>query len=78
MRREHRNAGLSAKLLDVAVDYAKRNGARVIEGYPIDTSVGETTPNDLYHGAFSTFAAAGFEEVARPKPNRPIVALEVV
>lgn len=77
VRREHRNEGLNAELLDVAVDYAKRNGARVIEGYPIDTTAGKTTPNDLYHGALSTFERAGFHVVARPKPDRPIVALDV-
>ncbi|MFH8252936.1 GNAT family N-acetyltransferase [Microbacterium sp. B2969] len=77
VRREHRNTGLNAKLLEVAVDYAKSSGARVIEGYPIDLAEGAKSPNDLYHGVFSTFQAAGFREVARPKPDRPIVALTV-
>lgn len=77
VRREHRNEGLNAKLLDVAVDYAKRNGARVVEAYPIDPTAGKKSPNDLYHGVLSTFENAGFREIARPKPDRAIVALDL-
>ncbi|WP_345802175.1 GNAT family N-acetyltransferase [Microbacterium sp. AZCO] len=77
VRREHRSAGLTAKLLDVAVDYARRQGARAIEGYPVDVAAGAKSPNDLFHGVLSTFTGAGFREIARPKPDRPIVALEL-
>lgn len=62
-------------LLDAAVAHARGHGARVIEGYPIDTDRGKTTSNELFHGALSTFLHAGFTEVARPKPARPIVSL---
>lgn len=75
VRRDHRGQGLARRLLDAAVDHARAHGARVIEGYPLDTDVGKTTSNDLFHGALSTFLAAGFDEVARPTPKRPIVSL---
>ncbi len=75
VRREHRAQGLNATLLDAAIAYARDGGARVIEAYPIDTSEGKTATNDLFHGALSTFEAAGFEEVGRPKAGRPIVSL---
>lgn len=77
VRREFRGEGLAGRLLDAAVAHARANGARVIEGYPVDTSTSKTSSNDLYHGALSSFAAAGFTEVARPVPNRPIVSLGV-
>jgi GNAT superfamily N-acetyltransferase len=78
VRREHRGRGLSANLLDAAVAFARDGGARVVEGYPIDLAEAPgTSPNDLYHGALSTFLAAGFEEVARPKPGRTVVALDL-
>ena len=78
IRREYRGAGLSAQLLDAAVAFAREQGARVIEGYPVDPHVGEKKPsNDLFHGVISTFRDAGFREVARPKPDRPVVALDV-
>ena len=77
VRREHRNQGLNAKLLDVAIDYARRNGARIIEAYPVDGDSGKHPVNDLYHGVLSTFERAGFREVARHKPDRPIVTLDL-
>lgn len=75
VRREFRGTGVGRRLLDAAVDHARRHAARVIEGYPIDVSIKKTSANDLYHGALSTFLAAGFTETARPTPSRPIVSL---
>jgi GNAT superfamily N-acetyltransferase len=68
-RKEFRGQGLAARLLDAAVDHARTHGARVVEGYPVDTSAGKTSSNDLYHGALSSFVDAGFVEVARPGPH---------
>jgi GNAT superfamily N-acetyltransferase len=76
VRKEHRKQGLNAKLLDAAVDFARKHGARIVEAYPIDPDAGaKKSANDLFHGVISTFENAGFTEVARPKPDRPIVAL---
>lgn len=77
VRKEHRNKGLNAALLKEAVDYARKSGARMIEAYPIDGSSGKHPVNDLYHGLLSTFENAGFREVARQKPDRPIVTLDL-
>ena len=75
VRKEFRRQGVSAALLDAAVGHARAHRARVVEGYPIDTTVSTASSNDLYHGALSTFLDAGFREVARPTPARPIVSL---
>ena len=77
VRREHRGTGLTARLLEAAVAHARDNGARIVEAYPVDTEIGKKPANELYHGVLSVFEAAGFEEVARPKPGRVIVALEL-
>ena len=78
VRREHRGEGLNARLLDAAVDFARAHGARVIEAYPLDPARGgKKSSNQLYRGTVSTFEDAGFREVARPKPDRAIVALEL-
>jgi len=78
VRREHRNQGLNAKLLDAAIDYARTSGARVIEAYPLDPDAGKKIPsNDLFHGVLSTFQEAGFREVSRPKPHLAIVSLDL-
>jgi GNAT superfamily N-acetyltransferase len=78
VRKEHRGQGLNARLLEAAIDYARKSGARVIEAYPLDPNAGEKIPvNDLYHGVLSTFEDAGFREVARPKPHLAVVSLDL-
>jgi GNAT superfamily N-acetyltransferase len=74
----HRRRGLATALLAGAVDLARRHGAAVVEGYPVDPAAQtQTTSSGLYHGAASTFAAVGFTEVARPTPARPVVRLTI-
>ena len=75
VRREHRGEGLNHALLDAAVDYARSSGARLIEGYPVDTGGEKQRTNDLFHGTLGTFLAAGFETQAEMKPGRTLVAL---
>ncbi len=44
---------------------------------PYDTSVAKVHTNQLYRGVLSVFESAGFREVARPKPDRAIVQLDL-
>ncbi len=67
-----RRRGLSTALLEAAVKFAGERGARVVEGYPIDSP--RPTPDAFaYTGLVSTFRRAGFREVARRSPTRPIM-----
>ncbi|MEV4687981.1 GNAT family N-acetyltransferase [Microbacterium sp. LWH3-1.2] len=78
VRKEHRNQGLNAMLLEAAIAHARESGARVIEAYPLDPDAGRKIPsNELFHGVLSTFEEAGFHEVARPKPHIAIVSLDL-
>lgn len=77
VRREFRGQGLNAQLLDAAVAFARDGGARVVEAYPVDPEDRKTSSNELFHGALSTFTAAGFRELSRPKPSRAIVGLTI-
>ncbi|MCH6229877.1 GNAT family N-acetyltransferase [Microbacterium sp. CFH 31415] len=78
VRKEQRGVGLNARLLDAALAFARDGGARVVEAYPVDPALGrKKSSNDLYHGVVSTFLSAGFREVARPSPDRPIMALDL-
>ena len=70
----YRGQGVARALLDAAIAYARRNGAQLIEGYPIDKP-GRSSDDAMWFGAKSMFDAAGFAEVARRKPQRPIVRL---
>jgi GNAT superfamily N-acetyltransferase len=73
---EHRHQGVAAAMLRGAIDYARRNGARILEAYPIDKA--ERGDDDwMWHGAKSMFDKAGFEVVARRKPHRPVVRLRL-
>ncbi|MBO1770137.1 GNAT family N-acetyltransferase [Agrococcus sp. TF02-05] len=78
VRREHRGSGLTDRLLRAAIDFARSRGARLVEGYPVDPATGRRkAANEPYRGVVSTFERAGFREVARPTPDRAVVALEL-
>lgn len=67
----YRRRGLSALLLRAAVEYATSQGAKGIEGYPVRLIKGEKDFS-AFTGAASTFAAAGFQEIAYRGGRRAI------
>jgi GNAT superfamily N-acetyltransferase len=74
----HRRKGVAAALLDAAVAFARDQGARALEGHPVDVSAragGRAAGAELYHGIASTFVAAGFDELGRTGPTRPVMRL---
>ena len=72
-----RGRGLPARLLEAAVRFAGSCGARIVEGYPIDTQGKRTGAAFLWHGTASSFLQAGFKEVARRSATRPIMRRSV-
>jgi GNAT superfamily N-acetyltransferase len=76
-RTEFRRRGVSGALAAAAVDFARRRGARAIEGYAMITAPGkEITWGELHVGSRSVFAAAGFREVAKPTLRRVVMRLD--
>jgi len=71
--REWRNRGLSAKLLRAAADFARRRGAKILEGYPVEVRKGRMPDAFVWTGLPGSFLRAGFREVARRSPVRPIM-----
>jgi GNAT superfamily N-acetyltransferase len=71
--RNERGGGIAAELLDAAVQFAAANGAEAVEGYPKDAEDGRRHANEMFVGSVSMFLAAGFEEVGRRAPTRPIM-----
>jgi hypothetical protein len=63
------------KLLTAAAKHARRHGARVLEGYPVAPRAGSMPDVFAFSGVEAAFLAAGFEEVARRSPTRPIMRL---
>jgi GNAT superfamily N-acetyltransferase len=73
----YRRAGVSCELLRAAAAHAAYNGARVLEGYPIEPRKSTMPDAFAWTGLASGFRRAGFKEVARRSPTRPIMRLEV-
>ncbi len=71
--KENRRQGLSGRLLAAAVDYVRRQGGRILEGYPVEPKKGRTADVFAWTGLASAFRHAGFREVARRSPTRPIM-----
>jgi len=69
-----RRRGVSAALVAAALDFARRRGARALEGYPMITTA--AIDEELHVGTLSVFLAAGFEEVSRPTARRAVVRVD--
>ncbi len=74
---EFRGQGVSRELLAGAIKYAKQRGVKLLEAYPIDKEAAPQAQSDWF-GSKAMFDEAGFDEVARRKPARPVVRLKVV
>jgi GNAT superfamily N-acetyltransferase len=71
--RGYRRKGITTQLLEAAIRFARRHSARIVEGYPIDTGGEKRNTVSVFTGVVSTFADAGFVEVERRSPTRPIM-----
>jgi GNAT superfamily N-acetyltransferase len=69
----YRGQGVARALLDGAIEFAARHGA-TLEAYPVDKPQ-RTSDDSMWFGAKSMYDDAGFNEVARRKPTRPVVRL---
>ncbi len=75
--RRCRQQGLSLQLLEAAVDYATSQGAKIVEGYPVEPTTANYPAVYAWVGLASTFKKAGFRECARRSPTRPIMRREI-
>lgn len=73
---EYRGQGVAQALLAGAVAYAKKHGAKLIEAYPVDKPA-RSKDDYMWFGAKSMYDKVGFFEVARRKPQRPVVRLRL-
>ncbi len=71
--KEYRQQGLSTELLKGAIDFAKKKGAKILEGYPVVPYSEKIPAAFAWTGFSSAFEKAGFHEVARRSKNRPIM-----
>jgi GNAT superfamily N-acetyltransferase len=73
---EYRGQGVARALLKGAIAYARTHGAAIVEAYPVDKA-DRSKDDAMWFGAKSMYDHAGFKEVARRKPARPVVRLEL-
>ena len=75
IKRPWRHKGVSTQLLKAATQFARKRGASIVEGYPLDPHPGKimATLAWAWPGMLPTFTRAGFKEVERRSPTRPIL-----
>jgi GNAT superfamily N-acetyltransferase len=73
--RKYRRTGLASKLLAAAAEYARKRGAKILEGYPVQPKRGAIADVFAFTGLAGSFRRAGFREVARRSATRPIMRL---
>ena len=73
--RPHRRKGVTVDLLRAAAGHAARRGASLLEGYPVEPRTGRLPDAFAWTGLPSAFRKAGFAEVLRRSPTRPIMRL---
>jgi len=77
IKKAYRRQGVSSQLLRAAVEFAAKQGARIVEGYPVEPSMEKMPDPFLWPGIPSAFKNAGFKEVLRRSQSRPIMRFEV-
>jgi GNAT superfamily N-acetyltransferase len=78
IRPGYRGKGLTRPLTKAAVEYARAQGAKAVEGYPLVPKAGQTVSwGEMNVGSRNTFLAAGFREVSRPTARRVVMRLDL-
>jgi GNAT superfamily N-acetyltransferase len=76
IRSSARRKGLTHRLVEAGVEFARENGARLVEACPMTESK-DSRSVGLYVGSTRVFEKAGFSPVAERKPGRPLMRLAV-
>jgi len=78
IEKSYRKKGVATELLRAAGEYARSRGAELMEGYPVEPKPDKDIPPAFaWTGIPSAFSRAGFKEVLRRSPTRPIMRKEL-
>ena len=75
---KHRGHGVGHAMLNAAVSHARDHGATAVEGHPVDVdklAASRVSGSALFTGTLAMFTAAGFTEIGRTFPSRPVMRL---
>jgi GNAT superfamily N-acetyltransferase len=68
-----RRKGVMVELLKAAMEYSREQGAKIMEGYPIEPKKTSVPDVFVYTGLASAYYKVGFVEVLRRSETRPIM-----
>ena len=74
---DYRHRGIEKTLIESGIDFAKKNGALVLEAYPVSFEEAGGNPDMWYQGAVSSFTRCGFSVIERKTPKRVVVRLRL-
>ncbi len=78
VRKGFRREGLTYELARATVDYGRRVGARVLEGYPMEPAPGKTVIwDEASVGLLQVFLEAGYQVHASPTLRRRVVRFDL-
>jgi len=60
----HRGEGIASRLLEEAIEFARRKGAPAIEGYPVESEGRRVSASLAFPGSTNLFERAGFTRIA--------------
>ncbi len=73
VERSFRRRGISSALIRAAGEFVGERGGKMVEGYPIEPRKGSAPDAFVWTGLASAFRRAGFTELERRSPTRPIM-----
>ena len=75
--KKHRRKGLSGQMIRAAAEFARSQGAHILEAYPVEPKQDNMPAVFAWTGIAAPFLKAGFKEVARRSETRPLLRLEL-
>ncbi len=73
IRKDYRKSGLSVKLIEAVIEFAKKKKIKILEAYPVVAYSDNMPAAFAWTGFYSAFIKAGFAEIARGSAARPIM-----
>jgi GNAT superfamily N-acetyltransferase len=69
----YRKQGMMKVLIQAAMSYAKENGGKLVEAYPVIRKASKDPKYQLYTGVFTAFREMGFKIAVQRSKIRPIM-----
>lgn len=73
---QYRKQGVARALIAGSISYAKQRGVKILEAYPVDKDQ-PGAANASWFGSKRMYDEIGFKEIARRRPDRPFMRLQL-